>query len=426
MTAAMSRNETASILAGVGTRAREAATALRVATTEQKNAALNAAADAVAAHKDEILAANARDAEAAKANGVSGAMLDRLKIDGARFEGVVQAIRDVAALPDPVGEVIESWGRPNGLNISRVRTPIGVIAMIYESRPNVTTDAASICVKSGNAVILRGGSEAFETSSALHRCFVEGLAKAGLPADAVQFVQTTDRAAVGEILAGLDGAIDLIIPRGGKTLVARVQREARAPVLGHLEGVCHVYVDGGADLEKAVKIVVNAKMRRTGVCGSAETVLIDRKVLSSHWPAISKALREAGCEIRADAEIRKIDADVNPASEEDFYTEYLDAIIAAAVVDGVKGAAMHIAKYGTGHTDAIVTENEAAARYFLDNVDSAIVMLNASTQFADGGEFGLGAEIGIATGRLHARGPVGVRELTTYKNVVRGTGQTRP
>ncbi|MCB9956224.1 MAG: glutamate-5-semialdehyde dehydrogenase [Caulobacterales bacterium] len=415
-----------SILAGVGARAREAATALRVATTEQKNAALNAAADAVAAHKDEILAANARDVEAAKANGVSGAMLDRLKIDGARFEGVVQAIRDVAALPDPVGEAIESWERPNGLNISRVRTPIGVIAMIYESRPNVTTDAASICVKSGNAVILRGGSEAFETSSALHRCFVEGLAKAGLPADAVQFVQTTDRAAVGEILAGLDGAVDLIIPRGGKTLVARVQREARAPVLGHLEGVCHVYVDGGAEIEKAVKIVVNAKMRRTGVCGSAETVLIDRKVLGSHWPAISKALRAAGCEIRADAEIRKIDADAKPASEEDFYTEYLDAIIAAAAVDGVKGAAMHIAKYGTGHTDAIVTEGEAAARYFLDNVDSAIVMLNASTQFADGGEFGLGAEIGIATGRLHARGPVGVRELTTYKNVVRGTGQTRP
>ncbi|HPE33073.1 MAG TPA: glutamate-5-semialdehyde dehydrogenase [Parvularculaceae bacterium] len=422
----MSRNETASILAGVGARARDAATALRVATTGQKNAALNAAADAVAAHKDEILAANARDVEAAKANGVSGAMLDRLKIDGARFEGVVQAIRDVAALPDPVGEVIESWERLNGLNISRVRTPIGVIAMIYESRPNVTTDAASICVKSGNAVILRGGSEAFETSSALHNCFVEGLAKAGLPADAVQFVQTTDRAAVGEILAGLDGAVDLIIPRGGKTLVARVQREARAPVLGHLEGVCHVYVDGGADIEKAVNIVVNAKMRRTGVCGSAETVLIDRKVLGSHWPAISKALREAGCEIRADADIRKIDAEAKPATEEDFYTEYLDAIIAAAVVDGVKGAAMHIAKYGTGHTDSILTEDEAAARYFLDNVDSAIVMQNASTQFADGGEFGLGAEIGIATGRLHARGPVGVRELTTYKNVVRGTGQTRP
>lgn len=410
----------------MGARARKAAQALRVASTDAKNAALLAAADAIAAQQEQILAANARDVANAERNGVTGAMLDRLKLDAARFAGVVEAVRDVAALADPVGETIERWTRPNGLVIERVRTPIGVIAIIYESRPNVTTDAAALCVKSGNAALLRGGSEAFETSTALHRGFVEGLTKAGLPEDCVQFVPTTDRAAVGEILSGLDGAIDLIIPRGGKSLVARVQREARAPVLGHLEGVCHVYVDAGADLDKAVQIVVNAKMRRTGVCGAAETVLIDKAAIQTHWPAISAALRAAGCEIRADAAIRAIEPSLEPASDDDFHTEYLDAIISAAAVDGVAGAARHIAAYGTGHTDSIVTEDAEAARLFLDNIDSAIVMHNASTQFADGGEFGLGAEIGIATGRLHARGPVGVRELTTYKNVVRGKGQTRP
>jgi len=421
----MNTNGATQLLLDMGACARNAATALRAAPTEVKNAALLAAADSIAAGREEILAANARDVAAAEKNGLSSAMIDRLRLDGGRFEDVVKAIRAVAALPDPVGEIIEAWERPNSLKIERVRVPIGVIAIIYESRPNVTTDAAALCLKSGNAAILRGGAEAFETSKALHRCFVEGVKARGLPAGAVQFVPTTDRAAVGDILGGLGGAIDLIIPRGGKSLVARVQKEARAPVLGHLEGVCHVYVDGAADLEKAVAIVVNAKMRRTGVCGAAESLLIDRACLASFWPKIAAALREAGCEIRADAEIQKIDPAAKPASEDDFRTEYLDAIISAAAVDGVAGAVRHIAEYGTGHTDAIVTEDKAAAAWFLAHVDSAIVIHNASTQFADGGEFGLGAEIGIATGRLHARGPVGVRELTTYKNVVRGDGQTR-
>jgi glutamate-5-semialdehyde dehydrogenase len=422
----MGDNTSSSLLPGIGARAKSAAAVLRCASAEQKNAALIAAAEAVADGEAEILAANARDVAAAEEEGVSGAMLDRLRLDEARFTSVVGAIRAIAALPDPVGEVIERRSRPNGLSIERVRTPIGVIAIIYESRPNVTTDAAALCVKSGNAAILRGGSEAFETSSALHARFVAGLDHAGLPPDAVQFIATTDRAAVGEILSGLDGAVDLIIPRGGKSLVARVAAEARAPVLGHLEGVCHVYIDRDADIDKAVAITVNAKMRRPGVCGAAETVLVDDARLAALWPALAGALRAAGCEIRADAAILAIDPLAMPAREEDFRTEYLAPIISAAAVDGVAGAERHIAEYGTGHTDAIVTENAETAAFFIANVDSAIVIHNASTQFADGGEFGLGAEIGIATGRLHARGPVGVRELTTYKNVVRGDGQTRP
>ncbi|MGE0410208.1 MAG: glutamate-5-semialdehyde dehydrogenase, partial [Amphiplicatus sp.] len=373
-----------------------------------------------------ILAANERDLAAAKENGLGPAMIDRLALDERRLAGVAQAARDVAALPDPVGERISSWTRPNGLVIERVRTPIGVIAIIYESRPNVTIDAAALCVKSGNAVILRGGSEALETSMALHRAFAEALRENGLSEDVAQLVPTRDRAAVGAILSGLDGAVDLIIPRGGKSLVDRVLKEARAPVLGHLEGVCHVYVDRDADVEKAVAIAVNAKMRRTGVCGAAETLLVDRAALAQLWPPLAKALREAGCRIKADAAIRKIDPLTEHAEEEDLRTEYLDAVISAAAVDGVDGAAAHIARYGTSHTESIVTENAETAEKFLSGVDSAIVMHNASTQFADGGEFGLGAEIGIATGRLHARGPVGARELTTYKNVVRGDGQIRP
>ena len=414
-----------SMMREIGARARAAAATIRMAPTDRKNAALLAAAENVRAAARTILAANAEDVETAQDNHLSFAMIDRLRLDEARLQSIIDGLRAVAALPDPVGVTITEWTRPNGLRFARVRTPIGVIAIIYESRPNVTIDAAALCVKAGNAAILRGGSEALRSSKALHRCFADALKESGLSEDVVQFVPTADRAAVGEILSGLDGAIDLIIPRGGKSLVDRVLKEARAPVLGHLEGVCHVYVDGDADHEKAIAITVNAKMRRTGVCGAAETLLVDKAQLSRIWPPIAAALRGAGCRIKADAEIRRLDPSTEPATEEDWRTEYLDAVISAAVVDGVDGAIAHIARYGTGHTDAIVTENAKTAAAFLDRVDSAIVLHNASTQFADGGEFGLGAEIGIATGRLHARGPVGVEELTTYKNVVRGTGQVR-
>ncbi|MEE2691776.1 MAG: glutamate-5-semialdehyde dehydrogenase [Pseudomonadota bacterium] len=410
----------------IGRDARAAAPALARASTAQKNAALTAAARAIAENRDAILRANAEDYARAEKAGVAGAMLDRLKLDARRLEGVAGALRDIAALPDPVGKTVSEWSRPNGLRIERVRIPIGVIAIIFESRPNVTVDAGALCLKSGNIAILRGGSEAFATSQALHRCLTQGMVEAKLPPKCIQLVPTTDREAVGSILAGLDGAVDLIVPRGGKSLVERVTKEARAPVLGHLEGVCHVYVDAEADIEKAVSIVVNAKMRRTGVCGAAETVLIDKNRLNGLWPPVGAALRKAGCAIRADAAIARLDRETSPATEQDWRTEYLDAIIAAAAVDGVDGAIEHIARYGTGHTDSIVTENAETAQRFLSSVDSAIVMHNASTQFADGGEFGLGAEIGIATGRLHARGPVGLEELTTYKNVVHGDGQIRP
>jgi glutamate-5-semialdehyde dehydrogenase len=411
---------------GLAAKAREAARAMASASTERKNAALTKAAALVRERAGEILEINAADLSAAKAKGQDAAFIDRMALDSERMESVVKALEDIAALPDPVGKSIAKWSRPNGLEIERVRTPIGVIAVIYESRPNVTVDAAAIAVKAGNAVILRGGSECIKTSKALFDCFHDALGVAGLPEGAAQFVETPDRAAVGALLSGLGGRIDLVIPRGGKSLVARVQEEARVPVLSHLDGVCHVYVDRDADPKKAVEIVVNSKMRRTGVCGAAETLLIDKAVAENIWPKIASALRKKGCELRGDEALRKIDPDVAPASEEDFHTEYLAPILSVAIVDGVVGAIEHIAQYSSSHTESIVTENEETAKRFLNEVDSAIVMHNASTQFADGGEFGLGAEIGIATGRLHARGPAGVEELTTYKNVVRGTGQVRP
>ena len=411
---------------GLAANARAAARAMASAAAERKNAALTKAAALIRERAGHILEVNAAELSAAKARGTEAAFLDRMALDAARIEGIAKALEDIAALDDPVGKSISKWTRPNGLEIERVRTPIGVIAMIYESRPNVTVDAAAIAVKAGNAVILRGGSECIKTSMALYDCFKEGLRVAGLPEHAAQFVETTDRAAVGALLTGLKGRIDLVIPRGGKSLVARVQEEARVPVLSHLDGVNHVYVDRDADLGKAVNIAVNSKMRRTGVCGAMETLLIDKAIAETAWPLMVEGLCRKGCELRGDTALRKIDPTVVPATKEDFYTEYLAPILSVAIVDGVAEAIAHIATYGSGHTDAIVTENEDTASRFLKEVDSAIVLHNASTQFADGGEFGLGAEIGIATGRLHARGPAGVEELTTYKNVVRGTGQVRP
>ncbi len=410
----------------LGVRARKAARAMSAASTENKNAALLLAAEKVLSRQADILAINAKELEAAKHRGISPAFYDRMALSPARLESIAGALRDIAALDDPVGKVISKWSRPNGLQIERVRIPIGVIAIIYESRPNVTVDAGAICLKAGNAAILRGGSECIGTSNALFECLSDAARESGLPEHAVQFVDTTDRAAVGEILSGLDGNIDLVIPRGGKSLVARVQSEARAPVLSHLDGICHVYIDGDADKQKAIDITVNSKMRRTGVCGAAETLLIDRAILGGLWPSLAAALRAAGCELRGDSAVREIDPSVVEAIEEDWQTEYLAPVLSVAAVDGVAGALAHLEKYSSGHTETIVTENENTARRFLAGADSAIVLHNASTQFADGGEFGLGAEIGIATGRLHARGPVGVEELTTYKNIVRGTGQLRP
>ncbi|WP_375207957.1 glutamate-5-semialdehyde dehydrogenase [Hyphococcus sp.] len=416
----------AEIMDALAAKARAASRVMASASTERKNAALTKAAALVRERAGEILEINAVDLSAAKAKGQDAAFIDRMALNSERIEGIAEALENVAALDDPVGTSIKKWSRPNGLEIERVRTPIGVIAVIYESRPNVTVDAAAIAVKAGNAVILRGGSECIRTSKALYDCFRDALETAGLPEGAAQFVETTDRAAVGALLSGLGGRIDLVIPRGGKSLVARVQEEARVPVLSHLDGVCHIYVDRDADIKKAVDIVVNSKMRRTGICGAAETLLIDKSIAEEIWPKLASALRSKGCELRGDEALRAIDPDVTPASEEDFYTEYLAPILSVAVVDGVAGAIEHIAKYSSSHTESIVTENAETAARFLNEVDSAIVMHNASTQFADGGEFGLGAEIGIATGRLHARGPAGVEELTTYKNVVRGTGQVRP
>ncbi len=411
---------------GLAAKAREAARVMASASTERKNAALTKAAALIRERAGAILEINAADLSAAKTKGQDAAFIDRMALNTERIEGVAKALEDVAALPDPVGKSIAKWSRPNGLEIERVRTPIGVIAVIYESRPNVTVDAAAIAVKAGNAVILRGGSECIKTSKVLFDCFRDALGVAGLPEGAAQFVETADRAAVGALLSGLGGRIDLVIPRGGKSLVARVQEEARVPVLSHLDGICHVYVDRDADMKKAADIVVNSKMRRTGVCGAAETLLIDKAIAETVWPKIASALRAKGCELRGDEALRKIDSDLVSATEEDFHTEYLAPILSVALVDGVGGAIDHIARYSSSHTESIVTENEETAKRFLTEVDSAIVMHNASTQFADGAEFGLGAEIGIATGRLHARGPAGVEELTTYKNVVRGTGQVRP
>ena len=413
-------------MADMGRKAREGARALRLASPEQRTAAIRAMAAEIRAAAPAILAANAEDLARAEANGVSGPMLDRLALDEKRLEGVAAGVEAVAEIADPLGVATSRWTRPNGLDISRVRTPIGVIAMIYESRPNVTADAAALCVRSGNAVILRGGSECIASNLAIHAAIERGLEAAGLPASAVQAVKTPDRAAVGLILQGLDRSIDLIIPRGGKSLVARVQAEARAPVLGHLEGLNHVFVHAAADPKKAVDIVVNAKLRRVSVCGAAETLLVDKTAAEKLLPPIAGALIAAGCELRGDAAARAIVPAMNAATAEDWTTEYLAPILAVAVVDGVEGAAEHIAAYGSGHTDAIVTEDEAAAEAFVAEVDSAIVLVNASTQFADGGEFGFGAEIGIATDKLHARGPVGAEQLTTFKYVVRGTGQTRP
>ena len=410
----------------LGRKAVSAAAVLALVSTDVKNAALAVAVRAVRARAGEILQANEHDLAAARAAKLSAALLDRLALNEARVESMAGGIEGVMALPDPIGTIAAQWQRPNGLRIQRVRVPLGVIGIIYESRPNVTADAGALCLKSGNAVILRGGSESRHSNAAIHACLVEGLAAAGLPGECIQLVPTTDRAAVGYMLAGMTEYLDVIVPRGGKSLVARVQQEARVPVIGHLEGNCHVYIDRDADVRMAQTIALNAKMRRTGICGAAETLLIDRACMDTHLAQVVRALLDAGCEVRGDAAVQTVDPRVRVASEEDWYTEYLDAIIAARVVDGVDGAIAHIAQYGSAHTESIVTENQATAERFLQRVDSAIVLHNASTQFADGGEFGMGAEIGISTDRFHARGPVGVEQLTSYKYVVRGTGQVRP
>ncbi|HSD92714.1 MAG TPA: glutamate-5-semialdehyde dehydrogenase [Methyloceanibacter sp.] len=410
----------------MGRRAREAARELALASTEAKNAALEAMAARIEIEADKILEANRQDLESARAKGRDAAFLDRLALNEPRVASMAKGLRDIAALADPVGQVMAHWTRPNGLEISRVRVPLGVVGIIYESRPNVTADAAGLCLKSGNAAILRSGSESFLTSLVIANALSEAVASAGLPEAAVQLVPTVDRSAVGFMLGGLGGAVDVIVPRGGKDLVARVQADAKLPVFAHLEGVCHVYVHAAADLDMAKNIVLNAKMRRTGVCGAAETLLVDRAGAPSHLAPLVEMLIEAGCEVRGDPETQRADSRVKAAREEDWPKEYLDAIIAVKVVEGLDEAVEHIARYGSQHTEAIVTEDQAAAAQFLDRVDSAIVLHNASTQFADGGEFGMGAEIGIATGRFHARGPVGVEQLTIYKYVVRGYGQTRP
>ena len=410
----------------VGRDARAATRTLALAPSAQKNRALAAMAKAIRAASPSILAANAQDREEAKAAGAKPAFLDRLALDRGRVLAMAEGIDVIRKLKDPVGAVMASWRRPNGMRIERVRVPLGVVGIIYESRPNVTADAGALCLKAGNAAILRGGSESFRSCRAIHAAMVEGLTEAGLPQSSITLVPTREREAVGMMLTGLDGAIDVIVPRGGKGLVGRVQTEARVPVFAHLEGVCHVYVDGKAKLAMAKSIVLNAKMRRTGVCGAAETLLVDRAGADKLLKPLITMLLDAGCEIRGDAAVLAVDRRVKSATEEDWSTEYLDAILTAGVVDGVDAAIAHIERYGSHHTDAIVTEDRKAAENFLREVDSAIVLHNASTQFADGGEFGFGAEIGIATGRLHARGPVGVEQLTSFKYRIRGNGQTRP
>ncbi|TGQ76645.1 glutamate-5-semialdehyde dehydrogenase [Mesorhizobium sp. M8A.F.Ca.ET.207.01.1.1] len=421
-----SGDDTVALMANIGRRARAAARPLAIATTAAKNAALVAMAEAILARERDILDANAVDVSNGEESGLSASFMDRLKLNPARIRAMADGIREIAELKDPVGDVIAAWDRPNGLHIERVRTPLGVVGVIYESRPNVTADAGALCLKAGNPVILRGGSDSLNSSSAIHACLVEGLKAAGLPEDAIQLVPTTDRAAVGEMLKGLGGNLDVIIPRGGKSLVGRVQSEARVPVFAHLEGICHLYIDRSANLDMAVRIAVNAKMRRTGVCGAAETLLVDRAVAPSHLVPILDALRAAGCEIHADAEVMKVFFDAKPATDADWVTEYLDAIIAVKLVDGISGAIDHIETFSSHHTEAIVAEDGQAAERFFNEIDSAILLHNASTQFADGGEFGMGAEIGIATGKMHARGPVGVEQLTSFKYRVRGSGQVRP
>jgi len=417
---------TAAVMGDLGRAARAAARIVALAAPDQKNGALRAAARVLRERTAGILAANGQDLDAARAAGRPDSFLDRLALDPKRIEGIAKGLEEIAALPDPVGHVMQEWTRPNGLRFARVRVPLGVIGIIFESRPNVTADAGGLCLKSGNAAILRAGSESFHSASAIHACLVAGLTEAGLPAAAISLVPTTDRAAVGLMLQGLAGSIDVIVPRGGKSLVARVQDEARVPVFAHLEGICHTYVDRDADLTMAVSVLINAKLRRTGVCGSTECLLVDRAAPQGTLARLVGALLDAGCEVRGDDATLAADLRVKPAAADDYGREFLDKIIAVKVVDGVAGAIEHIARYGSQHTDAIITENAATADRFVREVDSAIVLVNASTQFADGGEFGFGAEIGIATGKMHARGPVGVEQLTSFKYIVRGTGQTRP
>jgi glutamate-5-semialdehyde dehydrogenase len=415
----------ADLMQDMGKAARSAAQVLAFATSEQKNRALVTAAATLRDSGATVLAANQADLRAAAQSRLTPALLDRLRLDEPRLEAMARGLEEIAQLRDPIGVRLAEWTRPNGMLIQRVCVPLGVVGIIYESRPNVTADAGALCLKSGNAVILRGGSESMRSSAAIHDCLQQGLTAAGLPAASIQSVPTSDRAAVGHMLTDMADSIDVIVPRGGKSLIARVQKDARIPVIGHLEGVCHVYVDRGANLQMAVRIAVNAKMRRTGVCGSAETLLIDRACASTHLAPLIGALLEAGCEVRGDDLARRVDARVKPADEQDWFTEYLDAIIAVRVVDDVDAAIAHIGRYGSQHTECIVTDDGAAAERFLTRVDSAIVLHNASTQFADGGEFGMGAEIGISTDKFHARGPVGVEQLTSYKYLVRGSGQIR-
>jgi glutamate-5-semialdehyde dehydrogenase len=423
---AIADNELQGLMRRFGEQAVAAQATLARSTSASRDAALREAARAVRRQTADILAANAEDMADGEQKGLSAAMLDRLRLDGARLEAIARGLEQIADLPDPLGRVLAEWRRPNGLLIRRVAVPLGVIGIIYESRPNVTADAGALCLKSGNAVILRGGSESLRSSTAIHAALVEGLRAANLPEGAIQLVPVADRGAVGLMLSGMTEFIDVLVPRGGKGLVARVQQEARVPVIGHLDGNCHVYVDRAADLSMAMAIVLNSKLRRTGVCGAAETLLVDREAPAGHLAALVHALLDAGCEVRGDDSVQAVDARVRAACEADWGTEFLDAIIAVRVVAGVEQAIAHIARYGSGHTESIVTQDAATARLFLERVDSAIVLHNASTQFADGGEFGMGAEIGISTDRFHARGPVGVEQLTSYKYVLEGSGQIRP
>ena len=416
----------AGLMDSMGRAARGAAASMALTSGEQRDAALREAAAAIRRDADKIAAANAEDMEAARSRGLSSALLDRLMLDAGRIEGMAAGLDAITSLNDPLGRVLAEWERPNGLRIQRVSVPLGVIGIIYESRPNVTADAAALCVKSGNAVILRGGSESFHSSRAIYESLRVGLLAAGLDPDTVQMVPTTDRAAVGYLLSSMSRWIDVVVPRGGRSLIKRVQDEARVPVIGHLEGICHVYLHEGADVDMARDIVLNAKMRRTGICGALETLLVDRAAAERLLPPILADLQAAGCEVRGDETVMSLGQDVRPASEDDWSTEYLDAILSVRVVDGIDKAIAHIAHFSSGHTESIVTDDAAAGERFLREVDSAIVLQNASTQFADGGEFGMGAEIGIATGRIHARGPVGAEQLTSYKYVVRGSGQVRP
>ncbi|MCP4183495.1 MAG: glutamate-5-semialdehyde dehydrogenase [Hyphomicrobiales bacterium] len=410
----------------LGRKARKAANILATIPAKLKNTALINMSEAIKADREKILHANAMDMENGRNSDMTAAFLDRLKLDNDRIGSMADGLKEIAELDDPVSRILAQWDRPNGLNIKRVSTPLGVIGVIYESRPNVTADAGALCFKAGNAVILRGGSDSYHTSRQIHACMTNGLKQAGLPEDAIQMVPSTDRAAVGEMLKGLDSNIDVIVPRGGKGLVARVQEDARVPVFAHLEGLCHVYIDQSADLQMAIDIVINSKMRRTGICGSAETLLIDKNAIKTHLCPILDALVDAGCLIRADETIQKLYENTTPATSDDWTTEYLDTIITAGIVDGVEGAVSHINQYSSNHTEAIVCEDLDTVATFFNNIDSAILLHNASTQFADGGEFGMGAEIGIATGKMHARGPVGVEQLTSFKYLVDGAGQTRP